>query len=966
MRVATIALVGLIVAIVAVTAIWYVATPVPPYGFYYDLGVNIWATSVIAASIRGMQDLVDAIGWAGWGNVTQFTLNPMATYALTVPLTDLLRSNAATAVKATQMIEIALAGAAMALLYVQVYGRTNWGALAGLLYALAPQVLLMIRGNLDFGLAVALAPLCIAIPVFVVQRFGIGALPLSGALAGLLSLCVNVEFVFFHGIPAFCIAATVAFEKRLRHVWPAATAGGFLALMFCGAYVAFATVAAGQFFSSAATTVALLSSGELSRYGEGVVGAIALVMNEFVINPRPEFTIGGYLPLLFAIGLLLWLLAFMELIGALQRGISRLQLAIAVTGICCALLSFGEGFPLLKPFWQLIVQVPGLNSLRTPDRFISLAVVVVILFATNALRTLAAAHRERTLIFGRVAVAALTVFSLSAFFVSRIALGDLSSWNAKEPDLARVSRIATAQSGRVISTAQVRGGSTFDTPLYGAPAPFIRFQDDLISHYEGDGFAGSAILARMGATTFVTSPNWAVDGAPFAPHVFQHARTLRTVLYTPRGIWVQRIDVPHPFVHLAQPVCLHGGPGLLEYVVSLRTLNDAAVFHDLPNCAFSVYLDAGPAVAELHGDPLSATTGITLFPRAGVLRDIDYRSPPGGYLLNLPWYRLSIDGDAAESPDGAVSLDPGNAGITQISISQTGNAMPALRMVCHSRTVGELQVDRIAQVFGCKPKLGFQIIRLRALHLAQGPHRLRVTILKTDAVTLRSSTWHVGLDSVFLVRPAALQNARSNDAWFFSVGRLNDMAKRHAGYAFGGYRWIARGNYRILILRRGGGIADGNVLFDGRKNSVVHITRSGLHALQVHDVAYTAAVIALVPTSWPIQTAHLTPRRVSNIRWAFDLDRTASIEAAVFPDGNWYVRNDNGAVMFGRRCDLANTCFVGLAPGRYHLAHRWPDYITYGILATLATWVVCIAILLLTQWQNRYATSVDRTSVNAA
>ncbi|HTA38392.1 MAG TPA: hypothetical protein VK760_04925, partial [Candidatus Acidoferrales bacterium] len=325
-----------VLAVVAVTAIYYVFSPVPPFGFYYDLGVNVLATSLIAHWMRGFADVWDAFGWAGWGQRSAFTYAPMTVYGIAVPIAKIFGGNAFAAVKAMQVIDLGVAWASASYLYVVLRGRSSWAWVAGLVYAMLPVQLLMIRGNMEFGFVSAVVPLTLACPIVLVRRFGLSALPFCGALAGLLSTDLVVEYAILVGIPACVAAIGNAYDRARRGRWIVFSIGCFIAFLAVAAYTAIPTVASHALFTSGAPTDALLQSGEFSTYSEGIPALLSLMLNEAFANQRAEFSVDALWWILNPLGLLIWGLA----IGWVVRGIRRRSFApgepvlLIVSGIC--------------------------------------------------------------------------------------------------------------------------------------------------------------------------------------------------------------------------------------------------------------------------------------------------------------------------------------------------------------------------------------------------------------------------------------------------------------------------------------------------------------------------------------------------------------------------------------------------------------------------------------------------------
>lgn len=767
--------------IVSVYGALYVGSKSPPYGFYWDLGGNMIATSLIAHWISSLPDAIDSVGWAGWGNIDSFPFHPMLSVLMRLPLMPLFHEDAVTTIKFVQVLEVLVAIGSMAGLYAMLRGWSAWAWLAGLIYALLPESLLMIRGNVDFGLAIALAPLCVGVPLALARRYGCWALPLGGAIAGLLSSCLVLEFLFVQGIPAYLLAVGASYSRRNLLTWVAMAVVGLACFVLTGAYFIVPSLAMQSLFSLPVPAVANLQSGQgggFVMFGETPVPFLALAISEFFNASVPDFSLASLLWLMLPIGIALWGLAVWRVIwapgsGALRPG----ELALALMGAACAALSLGAWSPLVLLFWRVVSHVPLLNNMRTPDRLMSLAVIAVVLFAVSALEQLSLRGARAR----RLVVAASAIFLTAALFElhwSRLFLGDPMPLEFRFPHLQAVNSIVLQRGGRVADLGEVFLGRIGFSMLYGMSTPYNAFQDDFLQRYESDGFGGSEILARAGTRTFITTPRWATD-SPYYPEPIRHSIDLKRVAGSPSTTSVWAVTYPRADVTPVNIVCLRGGPGLLEYALSLPQFERAA-FVTNSSCADTVYADAAPLGPELGGKIVKTLSGISLFPRSGQMRDDDYRITLGRWFVNFPWYRNAVDGDAPQLGAAAVSLDAGDSARASIDLPQSADYEFALRMVCHAAAKGRISIDEMRDhPFACAPNLGFQWIPVELGRLERGHHFLRVAIRRIGSAhltttSLESSFWSVGFDGVAIVARnshAAITPASS----LFSIDRFDDV-----------------------------------------------------------------------------------------------------------------------------------------------------------------------------------------------
>ncbi|MBV8148589.1 MAG: hypothetical protein JO092_05835, partial [Candidatus Eremiobacteraeota bacterium] len=335
-----------VLAVVAVCGALYIVTSVPPYGFYYDLGVDLLATSTIAHWVQGWSDVKDAFGWAGWGDRSAFAFAPMTATAISVTLAKIFGGDAFEAVKGVQALQVFLAALSSLVLYRVLRGNTMWALVAASVYALLAEQLLMIRGDLAFGFTAALAPLAFAIPLILVRSYGLLALPICAALVSLITAYFTIEHLFLQAVPAYGFAMALAFDRRRAGAWLLASSGGLAILFATVAYVVLPTQASMSLFTPSATVGAALAAGEFAEYANGALALASLCMNELIANPRKEFAPGPVLFLMLPVGLVLWALAIAWIVGAIRhKRFSWGEIPLALTGLICILLSSGAFIP---------------------------------------------------------------------------------------------------------------------------------------------------------------------------------------------------------------------------------------------------------------------------------------------------------------------------------------------------------------------------------------------------------------------------------------------------------------------------------------------------------------------------------------------------------------------------------------------------------------------------------------------
>ncbi len=910
----------------------YVASPAYPFGFYGDLGTNIAATANIDAAIVSLRDLADALGWAPWDNGPAFAFNPMGSYAVLVPIAKLAHHDAAGAVKCTQLLQFVLAWAGAAGLYVVVAGRfTVWAAVLGTAYALAPQTALQIRGNVDFGFATALAPAALALSLAAVDRIGMRALPLAGVLCGASSWCFAIEYFLLTSLAMYAICALRAFRRSFA--WPIFAALGLACASAAGAFVVLPSLGAGQVYRDPVSRIAELYDAGLTRlFSETFVLVAALVPKEAAISPTPELNVSSSLGILAPAAVLFAVaaLSFAAIPGNLRA--YRLRGAAAVL-VICLYLSLGSNAIFGDVLWGAISRTPGLQLLRTPDRFIALPSLLVPLFAVLGFAQWYERLRTRGADVARGAiVVALGLACTAAFgFDAREHVLELERASSqREPGLRAANAAARRLGGRTIPLAFVKAASSLDSPLYGAGLPFERFGWDVTERFGSDGVGASGIFSRAAVHGIIASPNWTID----APLIPDYARMLAGSGGMHRaaeagGVSVFALDWSAPDVRAVRTACFAGDVGLFDRLLAVPQLRAWALLANAPGpCDATLQVGSGEPEAP-RGPVLGLWPGASFVAPASTLRDADYPFIVGRNLLAASWYRDTIDGDETWFGSPAAQVGPGFLARLPPADRPAAAAELLLRVANHCLVEGSVAAGPRHIAFTLPARIGLHWVSLPLGALAAGS-RIALTIASSGADAFPAATWHgVALDAI------ALRDERAP--------KPSEGAPLPAFVAFDPGRLARRGEFRVSVPRGAYTLqydapngAEGPLpvlAFDG-KRAVRRATFLASGARGFSSAATSAGLLLLVPAgALPALPAPAFERR-SAASWQIDVAREETLEAAVVDDGNWELVPPASA---GIACDLVNTCFPRVPAGRYLLRHRWPKNIILGLaISTLA------------------------------
>jgi hypothetical protein len=644
------------------SALAYIVSAAPPFGFYYDLGVNIAATSNIDAAIHHWRDLFDALGWSVWDDGPQFSYNPLLTYLPLVLLSKLAGHDAWLAVKGVQVLEFCAAFAGMAALYAVERRFSVWALAAGVLYATLPMTTLQIRGNVDLGMVTALTPAALAVCFLMERRFGVAALPLCGVVAGLSGLCFAAEYFFFSTLPIYALVAVRALRNPRRDVWLPAAAAGLASSLLIGAYFIIPTLGARSLIADPAARLTVLSgSTQLPLFSEQWLALLALVPSEALVSPVAAFNATHELPLLIVPAALLWIaaLAYLALAYIRRTWTIRESSAVAVSALCL-FLALGVSVPLGTELWKHISAIPGLAYLRTPDRFIAVPFMLLALWCTCFAQDLFSLGNRRRLLAASGMV--FIWFAFIAFGALEHSLSTEASLDEVEPALQAVDKTVAKIGGRHVSFAFVRHGSVFDFPLYGAGYPFFRVGWDLIGRYGQNGLGAAGILRKAAIRSAIATPNWTTDAPqlPDTTNLLDVSDLWQPAYASPEAVSVYALRRPVAEVSEAAVFCLKGGPGLLDRLLATPDLRDAAFTPRLGRCSRQLYADYDPRDDVILSTALWQRSGSTLFRDSSTLRDVDYTFVLGNDYLSDSWYRNAVDGDAPVfSATGVADVPPG-------------------------------------------------------------------------------------------------------------------------------------------------------------------------------------------------------------------------------------------------------------------------------------------------------------------
>lgn len=392
-----------------------------PWAFERDLGFDFWNTEYIRALVHTKIDFYDAMGWSIWFDIPQFFYNSLFPYAFTTPLAYLTHDSWQ-AIKLLEILLLVVAGAGTYGL-MRAFGRPPvWSLFAAIAYACVPPVSL----NEHFGLSVAipamLLPACFWGSVVLVRKFGAASLPFCAVICCFAGTVPHVEYLFLLTGPAYVIVAAYALGRRHeRGDWIYAIAGlPFLVLP--AFYYIVPTALQTPIGESARRVDEVQGQTFLAYFSETAFELFALVPRTHLLDPEPVTNVSQFLLLAAIAGGILWWLAAVPLpkLGSASRRVIFAVVALLL------FLSLGPNAPFGTYLWEMLAKIPTLGALRTPDRFLPIPVLFIVVAAVDRLRTFA----KRPPVLSRdsvaIAIGAFAVGLAVTTYVDRTILASLS------------------------------------------------------------------------------------------------------------------------------------------------------------------------------------------------------------------------------------------------------------------------------------------------------------------------------------------------------------------------------------------------------------------------------------------------------------------------------------------------------------------------------------------------------------
>ena len=694
----------------AVKIFSFLASSAPPFGYYYDLGVNASVTAYMVDAIRSPADLRDNLGWAHCCDAPTFNFNPSLSYFILVPLAKLI-GGAWSSVKFIQVVQEVLAFYGAASLYATIRGRNIWAIVAGLLYALLPTTSLDIRGNVDIGWVVALTPLSLALAIQLVRRYGDVALPVCGIICGFFGFCFASEYVFLTSIPCYLFIVSITLRRDQMARGVALSVTGLVGLVAIGSFFILPTLSARHLFTDPASRTASLAGGaELQIYSESWRALLTLIPQEFIVSPQRQFNASAGLAEIAPATAILWLGAFLCTVTAFRAKRSRGGSTAAIGGAVLLVLALGAYAPLGEAIWSTLHLLPGLVLLRTPDRLLLLPALFIVLAAVWTLERLHG-HCRKPIPAVAVLLTVTSIVLLADFAFRQHCLTTESDVALLEPDLSDVNNVVSSIGGRTISYAFAQGGSQFYTTGYGVPTPTLWYMWDITGHYNLDGLGGSGIFRRAMVRSVIASPNWSSD-SPSLPNAHEIDRKFpgRVAFSGSSGLMVKEL-AGRSVLTGVRATCIRGGPGLLDWAASIPEFQDASFVRESTTCDSDLSLDFDPRAAAVASETWDADL---LFPNLPTLRDTDYSFVVGRAFINDDWYRNSVDGDEVLCRSGARNITEPLSFNLDVPLARANDKRVLLvRLASHVATVltvvGSSERQTSVQIV---PRLGMRVYQI--------------------------------------------------------------------------------------------------------------------------------------------------------------------------------------------------------------------------------------------------------------
>jgi hypothetical protein len=647
---------GILAIVVLVSLCIFIAQPVEPFGYWRDLGFAHETAAGVVFTVHSWTDAFDALSWTPWYNSPLFYLNSNVSEAVIVAVTW-ISGNAWLAVKIVQVLEVILAGCAAFAMYSAYSTSRFWGMVFGFSYAALPAVTLAIRGNPAIGWIAVLAPAAIAGGTFLIRAYGARALPLVGFMCGAAGYGIGLEYAVFSSAPLF--ALIVAGERRSIPLqgWLIFAPLGLACCAAMGAFFMLPTFLGPLFSDSAARTDSLVTGAFLGNFSESWTGFLTFVPREAYVSPFPDYNATPDMPGLFLFGAIVWAGALGNLIRPRARSSGWTDYASISVVAACVILAMGTLIPLGRNLWDALFLIPHLDAIRTTDRFLLVPSVMIPFWYVCSLERVA-----RRLPLARQRVAGWVSLAVIASFVwfgsSQHCFAVEASKGMRQPEIDAVQRVVVAEGGKTASFAGVNEGFSFeDASEYGVPEPVAPAAGDLGWRFLEDGHGAVGLLGRMGVHTVVSAPNWTgAVGFPNTANVFRRLASAPLIFKSPENVFVSRL-ASRPDVSSQTGLCIFGGPGGFDLLATAAPVQSTAFLEPSDHCRQTGFVNFDARDRWMQPTTLEAWAASDLLPTGQRIRDIDYPFVPNRVLLNVPWYRNSVDGDRTVfSSSGAVEV----------------------------------------------------------------------------------------------------------------------------------------------------------------------------------------------------------------------------------------------------------------------------------------------------------------------
>jgi len=709
---------------------YYVFSPLPPHSLAGDLGYSVVGIGRIGALATSWGNVADMLGWETWNDFPSFLYAPGGQYVLAVPMNALFADPIRT-VKFEQILTLTLAFCGALRLYAAIFGRGAFAWFAGFLYAAMPLSSTLVQWDGDFAWVVALAPWAPLAALTLGRRFGAFALPAAGAICGIVTFAFSPEQGLTVGFPLLILTLTLLRRERIG-LPPVGIAGAFAAWLCIPAFVVLPTRYGSHPMWWTPGTLAEFGadiSSLRALYAQGPLELIGGVYREQLISANPQFNESNSLWYAVAGGaaaISLGLYAFLS--GGIRSSLRRWWPVVLLAALF-TLLACGTRFPLLGPWlWSgVLLHVPLLNALRTPDRFDQIGALLIGLSAAYGLQC---AFRKRGAA-RRLALAAtaIALAGYSAFFVREgmVGFGDL----AQLPDYAAVNANVARIGGRTAVYAFPLNGSPLDFAAYAPVSSTAQFTWSLMQrHVDEDG--GMALLRRAAIRSVVTTPNWtqpSIDGMPgdMATPVLR-SPFARAEYAGPSGARVFSVDGARPMAVAVVPVCAIAGPSGFELAAGEQLLDGAALVHGLrPGCARTVSVDHDPLDDAIPASAVATWVGAELFGDLGFPASNKFEIDR--MQLAQPWYRDAYSGDSLLAGNPLITVASGASNKVPFTIARPGRYSAYVRASGPAAFEARLTSGKSARGTSQFAR-GFHWVELSLGELPAGPQELELSILR--------------------------------------------------------------------------------------------------------------------------------------------------------------------------------------------------------------------------------------------